>query len=180
MLCKARHYVPSNELISIYYAIFSTHLVYGCQVWGQNINIFTEKVFKLQNRAMRILAFSDFHANADPLYKIHNVLKLNDLIALQNCLFVQDFLNKKLPICFNSYFQLVSETHSTNTKSYGLGCLHVPYFSTTKYGLNSFTRKCIDSWNFFTKTLNCNLLELSRSKLKLKISTYCIESYYCS
>ena len=88
ILSKARHYVPSEELLSIYHAIFSSHLVYRCQTWGQNINIFTETVF-LQNRAMRILSFSDFYANADPLFKMFNILKLNDIIALQNCLFVQ-------------------------------------------------------------------------------------------
>ncbi len=177
MLSKTRHYVPSEELLSIYYAIFSSHMTYGCQIWGQNVNIFTEKVFKLQNRAMRILSFEDLHANADPLYKIHNVLKLKDLVASQNCLFVHDFLNKKLPICFNTYFQLVSEIHSTNTRNSLLGCIQVPYFSTTKYGLNSATRKCIDCWNFFTKTFNCNLSELSRPVLKRKILKYCLGSY---
>ena len=177
MLSKARHYVPSGELLSIYYAIFSSHMVYGSQVWGQNINIFTEKVFKLQNRAMRIISFSDYKADADPLFKLNNVLKLTDLIALQNCIFVHDFLNKKLPICFNTYFQSVSEIHSINTKSSELGCLHVPYYATTKYGLNSFTRKCIDSWNFFTKMFSLNLFNLTRSLLKHKISTYLIESY---
>ena len=89
ILSKARHYVPGDELLSIYHAIFSSHLVYGCQIWGQSINIFTKKVFKLQNRAMRILSSADFHANADPLYKMSNILKLNDIIALQNCIFFQ-------------------------------------------------------------------------------------------
>ena len=106
---------------------------------------------------MRILYFEDFHANTEPLYKLHKVLKLKDLIALQNSLFVHDFLNNKLPKCFNKYFHLVCEIHSIGTKSSELGCLHVPYFATTKYGLNSITRKCIDGWNFFTKTLNCKL-----------------------
>ena len=87
VLSKARHYVPSEELLSIYHAIFSSHLVYGCQIWGQSINIFTKKVFKLQNRAMRILSCADFSANANPLYKMFNIRKLNDIIALQNCLF---------------------------------------------------------------------------------------------
>ena len=39
MLSKVRHYVPSEELKSLYYAIFSSHLVYGCQIWSQNINV---------------------------------------------------------------------------------------------------------------------------------------------
>ena len=59
--------------------------------FGPIINIFTKKVFKLQNRAMRILSFADFYANADPLYKMLNILKMNDTIALQNCIFYKSF-----------------------------------------------------------------------------------------
>ena len=40
ILSQTRHYVPSEELLSIYQAIFSSHLVYGCQIWGQSIHIF--------------------------------------------------------------------------------------------------------------------------------------------
>ena len=101
--------MPTEELLSIYHAIFSSHLVYGCQIWGQNINIFTKKVFKLQNRAMRILSFADFYANADPLCKMFKILKLNGIIALQNSIFVQDFFNNKLPICFSSYFKSIND-----------------------------------------------------------------------
>ena len=126
---------------------------------------------------MRILSFEDFRCNADPLYKFHNVLKLDDLIALQICLFVHDFINNKLPSCFNSNFQSIKEINPINTKSSVLGCIHVPYFSTTKYGLNSISRKCIDSWNFFTKRINCNLIELTRSVLKRRISSFFIDSY---
>ena len=111
---------------------------------------------------MRILSYADFYANADSLYKMFNILKLNDNIALQNCIFVQDFFNNKLPICFNSYFQSISDIHSVNTKRSELGCIHIPFFATTKYGLNSFTRKCIDSWNLFTKIFDCNLSALNR------------------
>ena len=145
MLCKARHYVLREELLSIYYAIFSSHLVYGCKIWGQNINILKEKVFKLQNRAMRILSFADFDANADPLYKLYNVLKLNDLITLQNCIFVHDFFNDKLPTCFSTLFQPVYEIHDRITKNSELGCLYVPFSRTTKYGLNSFTCICVNN-----------------------------------
>ena len=105
MLCKARHYVPSEELKSIYYAIFSSHLVYGCQVWGQNFNIHTEKVFMLQNRAMRVISFSDFRASSFPIFKAMKILRLEDVITLQNCSFVHDFVKNKLLTCFNDYFK---------------------------------------------------------------------------
>ena len=177
MLCKARHYVPKEELKSIYYAIFSSHMIYGCQVWGQSINIHTELIFKLQNRAMRIINFADYRANSDPIYKNNNILKLEHLIALQNCLFVHDYLKNKLPSCFVNYFHTIKNIHSIITKSSDLGCLYIPSFSTSKYGLNSITKRCIDSWNSFTKTFNCNLLQLTRHSLKNKITSYFINSY---
>ena len=46
MLSKIRHYVPKTELKSIYYAIFASHLRYGCQIWGLEN---TTKLKKLGN-----------------------------------------------------------------------------------------------------------------------------------
>ena len=177
MLSKARHNVPNNELKSIYYAIFSSHMVFGFHVWGQNINIHTGEVSKLQYRALRIINFSDFRAEPNPLYKDSSILKLEHQIALQNCLFVHDYFKNKLPNCFADYFHTTQEIYQINTKSSELGSLFIPYFSTSKYGLNSVTRKCIDIWNFFTKTFNSNLLQLSRHVLKTRIQTHFMESY---
>ena len=47
MLRKARHYINFDDLKNLYYAIFSSHLSYGCQIWGQQINTFNQKVFKV-------------------------------------------------------------------------------------------------------------------------------------
>ena len=35
LLAKLRHYVNPILLRTIYYAIFESHLRYGCQLWGQ-------------------------------------------------------------------------------------------------------------------------------------------------
>ena len=48
MFSKVRHYVPKEELKSIYYAIFSSDMVYGCQTWGQRGGSHIEKIIKLQ------------------------------------------------------------------------------------------------------------------------------------
>ena len=58
-----------------------------------------------------------------------NILKLNDIIALDNCLFIHDFLNNKLSFCFNSYFQSISDILSIITKRSELGCIHIPFFA---------------------------------------------------
>ena len=104
MLSKVRHYVPKEELKSIYHAIFSSHMVYGCQIWGQGKGTHIEKIFKLHDRALRIINFEEFHADPNPLYTANKILKLPDLIRLHNCLFVHDYLNNSLPDCFQGYY----------------------------------------------------------------------------
>ena len=36
ILSKARHFLDMSNLKSLYYAIFSSHLTYGCQLWASN------------------------------------------------------------------------------------------------------------------------------------------------
>ena len=153
--------------------------MYGCQIWGQSITTDTEKVFKLQNRALRIIDFADYRADVNPIYASKSILKLEDNIKMQNCLFVYDFLNKNLPECFDNYFQRLEEiyTEDITTINSELGCLYTPFVATTKYGLQSITRQCIKSWNFFTKELNTDLSKLSRSVLKNRITSHFIALY---
>ena len=35
---QIRHYVPKYLLRTIYYSIFKSHIIYGCEVWCQNQN----------------------------------------------------------------------------------------------------------------------------------------------
>ena len=43
LLSKLRHYIPKDTLVSVYYALLYSHLIYGCSVWSipsqKNINI---------------------------------------------------------------------------------------------------------------------------------------------
>ena len=157
---------------------YSHHtMIYGAQIWGQTITTHTEKVFKLQNRAMRIIDFADFHADANPIYKTNSILKLEDHIKLQNCLFVYDFLKSTLPVCFNTYFTKINTIHTSNTINSELGCLFTPYMSTVRYGLQSITRQCINTWNFFSRHLKTDLSLLTRPVLKGKLNSYFINTY---
>ena len=177
MLSKARHYIPEKELISLYYAIFSSHLTYGCQAWSQNLSPQLDKIITLQKRAIRTIKFAEFDAPSSPLFKELKVLKIQDFVTLQNCLFVHDFLNNTLPDCFQNLFQPLDESHGISTKASDLGCLYIPSCRTTKFGLNSFTRKCINSWNFFSLKFGTQLKELSRFELKKRLHDYFIDTY---
>ena len=177
MLCKARHYINNDDLKTLYYAIFSSHLIYGSQIWGQHINTFNNKIFKLQNRALRIIYFANFRADSNPLYINLKIVRLNDLIIMQNCLFVHDSLKKNSPLCFHDYFKHTRDIHSLNTKSAESGCLFVTTCNTVRYGLNSITRTCISNWNDITTRLNFDLVSLSRNKLKCCLKSFFVQSY---
>ena len=177
MLSKARYYVPQKELISLYYAIFSSHLSYGSQVWSQNYSPHLKKIISLQKRALRTIMFTDFNAHTDPLFKDLKILKLQDNVKIQNCLFVYDFLNNNLPDCFQNYFSPLSDLQDIKTKACELGCLFIPHVRTTKFGLKSITRKYIDSWNYFSFKLNISLKDISRFELKKKLTDYLINLY---
>ena len=101
MIAKTRHYLKDNhkQLISLYYSIFACHILYGCQIWGLNNNKFTNKIQTAQNRAIRLIAFSNStpHLHTINHYKNLKILKLCDLVTLKNLLFAHDYLNKKLP-----------------------------------------------------------------------------------
>ena len=109
----------------------------------------------------------------------HLVLKLEDQIKMQNCLFMLDFLHKRLPECFDEYFKKLDEIYSEEitTINSELGCLFTSFMSTVKYDLHSITRQCITSWNFLTKELKTDLSKLSRPVLKKKISSYFLDKY---
>ena len=177
MLMKIRHFVPKRELRSIYSALFLSHLSYGSQIWGQTKTIYTEKVCRLQNRAQRIIDFADFRAEVKPIYKRNKMLNLEDQIKIKNCLFVFDNLKGNLPRSFNGYFTRINEVHGRETISSNLGLLYAPQLSTTRYGMNSFIKKCIVNWNFFSRHFGSNLSSLERSSLKSKLEMFFLNAY---
>ena len=60
LLSKIRYYVDKTTLRSLYFSIFSSHLNYCCQVWGQNGNQHINKILSLQRSALRIINFPTF------------------------------------------------------------------------------------------------------------------------
>ena len=83
MLVKVRHYVPEPELKNIYHAIFSSHILYGSQVWTSKLITVSDKITRLQKTAMRIMTFSEFRAHSEPLFKKLEILKLKTNIFIK-------------------------------------------------------------------------------------------------
>ena len=192
MLAKARHYVPFLDLKNIYHAIFSSHLMYGAQVWSPKLLSVTDKISRLQKNAMRIITFSDFKAHSEPLFKQVEILTFMDSISVHNCVFVYDYLHGNLPNSFIETFKRIEDSHDIETRQSCTGMLTTPKYNSTQFGLKCIYKKCINSWNDITTQLNkiekkkyvnklkspdIDLSTLSRNKLKETITEHLLSKY---
>ena len=167
MLSKVRNYVKKSELKNIYYAKFESHIRYGCQIR------FLSSSEKLQRKAIQIMSFSDLREPSSLLFKEWEILKIKDIVEIQNCHFVH---SKKLPKSFENIFQKCNTIHVNPTRFSRSDCLYMPRFQSVTYGLNCITNTCIHSWNNLTKTLE-KPSTLSITMLKKKMLNHCIANY---
>ena len=116
LLAKVRYYTSENLLRTIYYALFKSHMRYGCQIWGQTSSQLTNEIAILQNKALRIITFSDRNTPADPLFKQSKILKFDQMIQMDNCLLAHNHINKSLPKTFENFFQYSNNQHNHNTR----------------------------------------------------------------
>ena len=168
MLSKVRHYAPKSEIKNIYHAIFESHLRYGCQIWFlSNSEFIKDKIEKLQKKALRFMSFSDLREPSSPLFKEWKILKIKDIVEIENCLLVHDFLKGKLPQSFENFFQKCSTLHTHPTRFSNSECLYRPRTRSVTYGMKSITNVCIHSWNNLAKIID-KPSALSKNELKKK------------
>ena len=83
LLSKIRHHTSQNLLKPIiYFSLFNSHLIYGCQIWGQEQSNEFKKIEKHQEKAIKIIEFLPNDAPITKTMKELKILKLKDSITL--------------------------------------------------------------------------------------------------
>ena len=153
-LSKLRHYLPRSIILQAYYALFHSHISYCSQAWAQPAPVI-DPICKLQNKAVRLITFSHYKAPETPIYSDLKILRLVDLVQIQNIILIQkirDFRHMLPPsLIDNLNYDM---THSRDTRGLSNGLINNTHFSTVKYGLNSFRNHCARSWNSFLPQSN--------------------------
>ena len=68
---------PKTILLSIYNALILPHINYCLLSWGSGIE--AKGIFLQQKRAIRAISSAGYKAHTEPLFKIYNILKLEDI-----------------------------------------------------------------------------------------------------
>ena len=128
------------------------------------------------NELKIIINFKGSYTSIAPLYEYSQILKLKDIILLNNCQFVYNQINNNLPNIFNNYFTQSNYFHEHNTR--GLK-LTVPTVNTTMYGTNSITMKAIKDWNCIqAKIDNIEITHWTFIKSAIKSQTWLNNNNY--
>ena len=96
---------PQRILFALYNSLIISHMLYGILLWGKSDNVQT--IDKLQKRAMRLISYSRPLKHTEPLFKVFNLLKFNDINTFKLLKFFYKLSNNSLPPYFDSYKTLI-------------------------------------------------------------------------
>jgi len=160
ILNKLKHFLPLNTKVLIYNSLILSHLNFCILAWGYQC----DRILKLQKRIVRILNISKYNAHTEPIFKTLKLLKVTDILKLQELKFYYKYENNKLPYYLqNLPFKTNINTHNHVTRAQHK--IHLAYTPNHEYA-----KKCIryDVPNVFNST---------PTEIKEKIYTHSLQGF---
>ena len=156
ILSKLRYNAPLEICIQVYFALFYSKLIYGCNAWGITSEENIRSIEVLQRKCIRILTFSpyDSHVSNQTFIDL-KFLVVRDVIKFFQLKLVYDFQCTILPTDLMELFQLSCEIRTDtfgSLNSIDKKLLYIPKFNTITYGKESLRYVCPFLWNETFKT----------------------------
>ncbi len=105
--------MPLNAKVLIYNSLILSHLNFCILAWGYQCDC----IVKLQKKIVRIISLSKYNAHTEPIFKILKLLKVYDILKLQELKFYYKYKNNKLPYYLqNLPFKVNTSTHIHATR----------------------------------------------------------------
>ena len=154
ILSKLRYNAPREVCLNVYYSIFYSHLIYGSNIWGLTSESNIEKIEKLQEKCAKIITFSNFNCDPDPVLSELELCRVRDVITIQQLKLAYEFCNGLLPSDLNSLFNYSRDTQTTNLtlNSHTNNHLSLPTIHSVNSGNLSLRFRCSQLWNTFMST----------------------------
>ena len=122
--------------------------------------------------------FAQTNSPSNCLFMNSRILKINDQISLNTCLFTHKALNSKLPSCFDDWFVFSRDSHHYHTRHSNLGTLCLNNVNSRFYGKNSPQNACIKVWNFLQDKLSTKpLSSMNYIEMKRVLTKFFLQSY---
>ncbi len=116
ILNRIKHFLPISAKLHIYNALILSHLKFGILAWGHQC----EWIIKLQNKIVWITSLSKYNAHTEAIFKTLKLLKLTDILKLQELKFHYKYKSYKLPwYHYNLPFVQNTDIHNHLTRAQG-------------------------------------------------------------
>ena len=117
IIAKMQHYLNQKNMISLYYAFFYSHILYGILGWGSATQARKKSLQILQNRVLRVLnkSWKDKITNKS-LFLNSKLFEIDDIYKYELGKFMYLSNIKALPEIFENYFLSLEQKHNYNTR----------------------------------------------------------------
>ena len=170
ILSKLRHNASFDFCLQVYYSIFYSHLTYGCNLWGLTSEDNITKLEVLRNKCICIMNFAPFDSSTNKIYIDLGLVKVRELISLNQLKIFYDFTQNSFPSDLMNLFNFSSDFHTAPRELNSIvnKLIYIPRVKTTTYGINSISYQ----WNKYFKNGEIKVDEDKKKNVKLsKIKT---------
>ena len=116
LLYKAKYYLSSKSLLTLYYALVYPHLTYCNLIWASTYVTNLQRIYLLQKRPVPAISKADYKASSKPLFANLKILDVFSIYSLQVSSFMYLYHNDALPIAFTQIFQTGNQIHQYSTR----------------------------------------------------------------
>ena len=116
LLYKAKYYLPSNSLLTLYCALIYPYLTYCNLIWAFTYITSLQRIYLLQERAIRAISKADYKASSKPVFANSKILDVFSIYSFQVSSFMYLYHNDALPISFTQIFQTGNQIHQYSTR----------------------------------------------------------------
>ena len=138
-------------MLSVYYALFYSHLKYGSLVWSLTSQKNLDIIFTLQKKSIRILNSVNYNAHTNLLSLENKIKEFPDIIKSNQLLFANQFLNNNLPEDLKNMIRFSNCIHDHSTRISQNRGFFIAQVTSTNYGIYSIRYMVPFVWNEFSR-----------------------------
>ena len=117
ILTRARQMLNKKILTQLYYSFLYPYIIYCNVIWGNSPDKYLWQIFKLQKRAIRVIANIRKRDSTQKACHDLRILRLPEIYILSVLVFVFKYKNGLLPNIFRDFFTENREYHRYPTRA---------------------------------------------------------------
>jgi retron-type reverse transcriptase len=168
-----KYIVPRSVMVMLYNTLILPYLAYCAVVWGCAYDTNLNKIFVLQNRAIRLVSGAKYMEHCAPLYLKLKLLRFKDIYRQQLINNVFKFKYAKFPASFmpkvNLEYRCNRRVHNTRL----LDEFVIPHYCTT-IRESSFKIHGTLAWNSLPLSIRSEMRDIP---FKYQVKTYLLNQY---